>query len=70
MLYFTSEVFRRLANQNRGHNSVMLECRMITKCHAVTVSVKTLSAPNPYFYWPMSSTTVTSLHSLISLRFK
>ena len=23
----------------------------------------------PYFYWPMSSTTVTSLHSLISLRF-
>ena len=26
MLYFTGEVFRRLANQNRGHIRVMLEC--------------------------------------------
>ena len=25
MLYFTLEVFRRLANQNRGHIRVMLE---------------------------------------------
>ena len=25
MLYFTGEVFRRLANQNRGHIYVMLE---------------------------------------------
>ena len=25
MLYFTLEVVRRLANQNRGHISVMLE---------------------------------------------
>ena len=25
MLYFTGEVFRRLANQNRGHIRVMLE---------------------------------------------
>ena len=25
MLYFTGEVFRRLANQNRGHIHVMLE---------------------------------------------
>ena len=25
MLYFTMEVFRRLANQNRGHIRVMLE---------------------------------------------
>ena len=25
MLYFTLEVFRRLANQNRGHNRVILE---------------------------------------------
>ena len=28
MLYFTNEVFRRLANQNRGHIRVMLECRI------------------------------------------
>ena len=26
MLYFTREGFRRLANQNRGHIRVMLEC--------------------------------------------
>ena len=26
MLYFTGEGFRRLANQNRGHIHVMLEC--------------------------------------------
>ena len=28
MLYFTGEVFRRLANQNRGHIRVMLECKI------------------------------------------
>ena len=28
MLYFTGEVFRRLANQNRGHIRVMLEYRI------------------------------------------
>ena len=28
MLYFTDEVFCRLANQNRGHIHVMLECRI------------------------------------------
>ena len=28
MLYFTDEVFRRLANQNRGHVCVMSECRI------------------------------------------
>ena len=28
MLYFTNEVFRRLANQNRGHIHVMLEYRI------------------------------------------
>ena len=26
MLYFNGQVFRRLANQNRGHICVMLEC--------------------------------------------
>ena len=29
MLYFTGEVFHRLANQNRGHIRVMLEYRLI-----------------------------------------
>ena len=29
MLYFTGEVFRRLANQNRGHIRVMLEYTFI-----------------------------------------
>ena len=28
MLYFTDEVFRHLANQNRGHIHVMLEYRI------------------------------------------
>ena len=28
MLYYTGEVFHRLANQNRGHIHVMLECKM------------------------------------------
>ena len=30
MLYFTGEVFRRLANQNRGHVRVMLEYMYFT----------------------------------------
>ena len=32
-------------------------CRMTTKCHAVTVSVKHRLHIIQYFYWPMSSTT-------------
>ena len=32
-LYFTGEVFRRLANQNRGHIRVMLEICVSEFCH-------------------------------------
>ena len=31
MLYFTSEVFHRLANQNQGHIRVMLEYHLYLK---------------------------------------
>ena len=31
MLYFTGEVFRRLANQNQGHIRVMLESDNVYK---------------------------------------
>ena len=43
MLYFTSEVFRRLANQNRGHIRVMLKRTFAHKCKALKIA-ETLSS--------------------------